>query len=167
VGNLALTSIGSKGYVIYGFEIQETKRIDKSNLASGYHVELGNGWTTVTNGSNSTFVEDGVTSADAGLRAASDPDGGTVSITVPPGDTSVHYLTVFSPAIGNADEANHVFKVKLASQAVPTHPPAIYSNNSLGKHNRIYQFEFIGNVTLTISKPPDAPTMALQAIFLD
>jgi hypothetical protein len=42
----------------------------------------------------------------------------------------------------------------------------------LGNYNRIYQFEFIGDVTLTITKPARSQTATpyeatMQAIFLD
>ena len=84
----------------------------------------------------------------------------------------MHYPTVFCPAVGNDDVYNHVFDVKMTSQSAPATPPAIYSTNGLGNYNRIYQFEFIGDVTLTITKPARSQTATpyeatMQAIFLD
>jgi hypothetical protein len=168
VGNLARTSVGSKGYAIYGWQLNGGNRVDNIKTIAGYQINLGPlGWETWGNAAHFRFDVDGVQGSDTAVNSFPGNPGGYVDIVVPPNDSSTHYLTVFCPALNDADLDNHIFDVRLTSQAFPTTPPAYYSNNSVGKYNRIYQFEFAGNVRLTISKPASAPRIGLQAIFLD
>jgi|GEM_PF-713942 len=165
VGNLARTSVGSKGYAIYGWQMKEGNRVDNIKTIAGYQINLGSsGWVTWPLAAHFRFDVDGV---QGSLSAVHANTTGDVSITVPTGDSSVHYLTVFCPALNDPDLANHKFTLTLASQSVPAPPPAVYSNNGLGNYNRIYQFEFTGNVTLTISRLAPDFRMGLQAIFVD
>ena len=169
VGNLARTSVGSKGFAIYGWQVNGGNRIDNINMPPGgqYQINLGpTGWTT-WGSAHFRFDIDGVQGSDNAVQLNQGEQSGYVDIVIPPNDSPVHYLTVFCPALNDADADNHIFDVRLTSQTVPTTPPAFYSNNSVGKYNRIYQFEFRGNARLTISKPSGAPGIGLQAIFLD
>jgi hypothetical protein len=170
VGNLARTSVGSKGYAIYGWQLNGGNRVDNIKTIDGYHINLGPlGWTTWGNAAHFRFDVDGVQGSATAVHV--DPLKGDpnpyVDIVIPSPDSSVHYLTVFCPALNDPDSDNHIFDVRLTSQTAPLTPPAFYSNNSVGKYNRIYQFQFRGNVRLTISKPASAPRIGLQAIFLD
>ena len=165
VGNLALTSVGSKGYAIYGWQFKGGNRVDVINTTQGFNITLSpTGWTTWPDAAHFRFDIDG---KEGSITAIHADNTGDVNIVVPPGDSSVHYLTVFCPALNDADEENHIFNLTLTSLTFPTTPPAIYSNSGLGKYNRIYQFEFIGNVKLTIARPQTSPRIGLQAIFLD
>ena len=165
VGNLARTSVGSNGYAIYGWQVKGGKRTDVINTRANFQITLGpTGWDT-WGSAHFRFDIDGQQGSDGAIDVH---DAGDVNIAVPPGDSSVHYLTVFCPALNDADIYNHRFSVTLTSQAVPTTPAATYSNDSVGKYNRIYQFQFIGNVKLTIARPSsDDPRIGLQALFLD
>ena len=167
VGNLARTSVGSKGYAIYGWQYKGGIRQDEIRTSPNYNITLGpegpESWVTWGDAAHFRFDIDG---KEGSLTAIHANPSGYVDIVVPPGDSSVHYLTVFCPALNDADIDNHIFTVSLTSLTVPTTPAATYSNNSVGKYNGIYQFQFVGNVRLTITRL-GIPRVGLQAIFVD
>jgi hypothetical protein len=153
LGTLTRTNIGTKGYVIYdGTSVYNT-------VQSPFTVTQGSGWVNVTQAIQNQFVISGNASADGGLKATS---SGTITVTTG-GDSGVHYLSVFCPAL-SADP--RTFALTLTPTGLST-PIATYPvNEPLGSSdNLIFQFEFTGNVTLTLT--PTGGSGCLQAIFID
>ncbi|MDQ6913231.1 MAG: hypothetical protein M3128_10200 [Verrucomicrobiota bacterium] len=166
MGNLARNNVGSKGSVIYNLRGNglDGNPTDVINLAPGFSANKGGNWSQVTTGIINNFIIDGVQGEDAGLYA--NPTA-TISVSVPANDFSVHYLTIFSPT--TRDNAAHNNAVTITPAGSST-PAATYTVNEpvTGLQNHIYQFEFIGNVTLTFQKFTTSPGDAeLQAVFLD
>jgi hypothetical protein len=156
LGNLSRTSIGTNGYVIYGTPANS----DTVNVRAPFTVTKTSGWINAQDLVHNRFYIDGQLGEDAGLKA--NPTG---VITINGGGSSVHYLTVFCPSIV-ADPRN--LTLTLRSITTPSVPPAVVSLNELQDYpnNVIVQFEFTGNVTLTMDVSPGS-SGCIQAIFLD
>ncbi|MFN2509275.1 MAG: hypothetical protein ABR589_10950, partial [Chthoniobacterales bacterium] len=166
LGNLARNNIGSKGYVIYNWRGQTSDRngIDAVNLSPGFSVERAGDWAHVENSVINTFVIDGQQGEDSALSAS---PTGIVNIRVPPNDTTVRHLTVFSTT--NRDNAAHKNTITLTPAGAST-PKAQYTVDEPenGLQNHIFQFQFTGDVTLTFERTGPSPRDAqLQAILLD
>lgn len=168
LGNLIRNAIGTSGYVIYNWGGVDTNGngVDAKNLAAGISVTKGGNWQNQANGMMNRFTIDGKLGEDGALFV--DPAvTGTVDIGV--SDTNTHYVTVFCPTL--ADGNPHAFTVQLKPRDSSS-PVATYTVNDLYRSgdNHIFQFEFKGNVTLSVTNiglNSNTVTNSLQAIFID
>lgn len=172
LGNLLLTSLGTHGYAIFdwGGVDASGNGADSVNLAPGFTVTKGANWQQRGSFMANRFTVDGKRGQDAAMYVA---PASMATIAITPSDAGVHYLTVFCPSA--TDNAPHTFTVSL-SPVGQSSPAATYTvdDAAVEGDNHIFQFEFKGNVTLTVNslaKNPgtDANTVlgSLQAIFLD
>jgi len=163
LGDLSLIAFGSRGYVLYG---GTGAAGIVANLQPGFTATLGPGWVSHFPSSND-FKLGGIVHS----RAIHTAGSASIAITVP--DRAWHYLTVFSP-VTFADARNDTISLTSATGA-----PASYSavenlrddiiNGFVYIHgyNRIYQFLFQGNVTLTMRQGVPAGAGNLAALFFD
>jgi hypothetical protein len=177
-GNLTRTSVGTKGYVIYNWADGGSSTSStpvpytvKSNYVSpitSVNVDTTPGvsdWFNQNAGASSWFL------IDHQVGSSSNPclnlhQGASGSVAINVSDTAVHYLTVFSPDIGNNIRTCTVTLTPL-NQSTPT---ASYTINEAFGVNHVLQFAFKGSVTLRYSNvtgPFNSEGGGLQALFFD
>jgi hypothetical protein len=89
-------------------------------------------------------------------------DGGTITITVPAGDTNWHYVTVFHPIKNNNPLQKYSDTLTVGINS------ASYDNSATGVYGAaIYQFKFKGNATLVVSNHGNSGAGIIKAIFFD
>lgn len=168
IGNLIRNAIGAGGYVIYnwGGVDDSDHGVDAQNLPPGISVTRHGPWRNRDYSMMSSFTVDGARGEDAALSVEPEAAG---SIDIEVSDADVHYLTVFCPTL--SDHNPHAFTVQLTPQAAAV-PAATYTVNDPadGGDNHVFQFEFRGHVTLSVTSTgtfPQTVNGSLQAIFLD
>lgn len=173
LGNLSRTSIGSKGYAVYNWRyktpasyppvLASGNTINTDNFVSGFSASLSNNWI-IPYQVSTNFVIDGQQGTTTSIAA---PTGSSaaIAITVPQGDTSIHYLTIFSPSSGISQTQSSTFT--LAPTGNPTGVSYSINEPSTQAQNHIFQFEFVGTVTLTVTNSGGFGDGEGQAIFLD
>ena len=163
-GTLGLrkTYFGSKGYVIYN---QDGAGNTVTNLVSGYNVALNSGWEDYDQYVANRLVIDGneapSASAEAGMHA-----NGTASMNITVPDMNWHTLTVLAPVVFS-DARNDVYTLTPTGSSTPAATFNIVE--PLIGLNRILQFRFKGNVTLTVQQLPStwSDSANLKAVFID
>jgi hypothetical protein len=159
-GSMMNTSLGTEGYVIFDYG---GIGVSLTNLGSGISITNAGGWLDQY-WLGRVFAIDGVTGAIGNYG----PFGWTAnypssSLGIAVSDTNLHFLTVVSPAYGDAPK---LFTLSLLSTNGTSAQYTI--NDNLG-NNDYFQFLFKGNVTLQMSQFPtwQSGNPSIQALFLD
>lgn len=154
-GNLMSDNVGSKGYVIYGFNGPNT---GITNIPSGFVVTNDSGWT-FEQFINQQFSVDGLieTNTPSVKTLRANPTG---IISVKPSDANYHILTVYSPFRFN--DARQ-FTMTLTST---NGDAAAYSVNEAAGSAHTFQWLFKGDSILTAAAS-GAGLGIVQALFLD
>ena len=172
LGNVTRTNVGTKGYVIYNWEgggpdngSTPVPFTVNSNLLAPFSVTVESGWYNQAHRASSRCLIDGVLGSDSSLNLHSNISG---SIDINVSDTAMHYLSVFCPTVDAGYAGGSSFTIKLTPLG-QTSPAASYPVHEarLEAQNHVFQFVFIGSVTLTIVNENADEGACLQALFLD
>jgi hypothetical protein len=150
-GDLMNKSIGSQGYVVFGWG---GIGVHLERLSPAFTVKLGAGWIDVCYLTRK-FKADNILGSDRGLTA--NPVG-TIEIKVK--DNNFHFLTVVSPS--KFRDARK-FTMGIVSTDGTS---AAYSINEAQGNSHILQFLFKGNITLRADAVGGSLAI-VQALFLD
>ncbi len=150
-GNLANETVGTKGYVIYGWGGAGTSL---ANIPSTFTVTPNTGWSVISYLGRQYRV-DNVLGANSGATAS--PLG---SIAIGASDTNFHYLTVVSPA-----QFNNARRFRLGITS-PNSSSVQYSVDESPGYSHVFQFLFRGNITLWANAAGGSDAI-VQALFLD
>jgi hypothetical protein len=168
LGNLTRTSIGTKGYVIYNFGgggadngSTPVPFTTNSNVLTPFSVTVGSGWYNQAYYAGSRFLVDSSLGKDSSLNLHSNISG---SINISVSDTATHYLTVFCPDLLASKRAFTIKMTPLGQSSPVASFPVV--NESYGE-NHIFQFVFVGSVTLSIDNGNADGGACLQALFFD
>lgn len=169
LGDLMLNDIGRNGYQIFHWDPLNFSDLPP-NFPTGAQISYPGGTPT-----SAGWVDDGVKGysfmVDSTLGSnhaltckASGGSAKTASLTINPGDSVFHCLTVVIPSTFR----DHLsYRIKLTSGTLSEW----YDIDDAQSLNRMFQFRFAGTVTLAITAnyvdSASSNSVGLQAIFLD
>ncbi len=165
LGSINQTNLGHGGYCIFDYPTVGAKL---SHLPTGASIMVGPGWTSdpAKAWEGALFRVNGVNGPLNAL--VSDPNGITttsqdLTISVDPGDTQWHYLTLFSPpTFSNA----RIFQVVVTPKGQAS-PSAVESVNDPINRGSMHVLQFLIKGPVTVTVPAGALDATMQAIFLD
>lgn len=178
LGNLTKTNVGTKGYVVYNwggggdgngstpvpFTVNSSGNCSSpSNCIVGpFTVAVGSGWYNQAHYASSRCLIDNVLGVDSSLNLHSSVSG---SIDIHVNDTAIHYLSVFCPTV-HASKHDFVIKLTPLGQSSPVASYSTIESFQEGQ-NHVFQFVFVGNVTLTLVNGNVDEGACLQSLFFD